>query len=163
MADVNKNTGTAQRFKEGTIEISGVSDQYILMQRVHGTLRITEGGFADIPISNNGNLDEANIRQGDEQPTMVEITFFLAAGAMTGTSDLRDLVKPTYTNGIRDTFEMIAEFPDYPGATTGDKATFAYCTVEPGSFSIETVDGEDCDKVSMSIKDWESAPTWAAY
>lgn len=163
MADVQKNTGTAQRFKEGTIEISGGTDQYILMQRVHGTFRFTEGGFAMIPISNNGSLDENNIRQGDEQPTTMEIQFYLTKEGMTGSNDLYDLVKPSFTAGKADTFEVIVDIPDAPGSSTGTKFTFAHCVLNAGGLSVESVDGEDCDKVSLSLTDYEAAPAKATY
>lgn len=163
MADVNKNTGNALKFKDGTIEISGGTDQYILLQRVHGTLTFTEGGFGVIPISENGSLDETNIRQGDEKPTSVEIQFEHTKLGMTGTNDLYDLVKPSHTNGIRDTFEMIVEIPDYLGASTGLRYTFAFCYTNEGGIRIDTGGDDETDKVSLSITDMESAPTKAAY
>lgn len=163
MADININDGTTHRLKEGQIEISGATDQYIILQRVYGTLRIVEGGNELIPISDGANLDPANIRQGDQRPTTVELQVRLAAGSLTGTADLRDLVEQTFTNGLAVPFEMIIEIPNSPGATSGTRITLAECVLDTGGLTIEEADGADTDKISMRITDYEPKPTYAAY
>ncbi len=163
MADVNINTGNTLRLKEGEIRIVGVADEYIILQRVYGTCRINEGGTALIPIMNGAALDPANIRQGDDRPTTIEIQARVTKEGITGASSLRNLTKQVFTAGKAVPFEMSVKVPDSRGASTGLLVEFAECVLDPGGLTIEESDGDDTDKITLRITDYEAAPAYSTY
>ena len=156
MASYNINSAARVFEHGGRIIFTEGSDTYTVLLVEEGTLEWAPGMWDTKTFTDRGALQDP--LEGNERPTTLSFTVKFTSG--TDSKELQVLLpsqKSSY-DGKRRQFSVRVELPTYKGATTGEKITFAKCTVE----SLRITTGAQFDTMRIEMTDHEPKPTIAA-
>ena len=120
------NAGPIQRWENGgVLKIGGTAVNNI----VPGTLRWRRVPRECVVMMDRGQFT-ARI-PGDQRPQEIEFETY-ATTLSEASNDLIDTLYPAFSSGQFPDIAIIIERPDYDGATTGKRWTFAKCVLVDG-------------------------------
>lgn len=159
----NVNDGTPMRFMNGGqmgIGTAG-SATVILNWQDPGLIRLVPGHTEGIPFKSGASLaSPAGVLDGDDRPTMIDIDVRYASS--TAVNELRALLVPAATSGVKTFFTFILRIPRYKGATgsnTAEQWAFNRCWLpEPPVIA----GGKEFDTLKATIQHYgpKVDPTW---
>lgn len=132
------------------------ADTYTVLLVDEGTLEWSAGMWQTKTLLDRGSLQDP--LEGNEQPTTVAFNVKFTSG--TDSKELQNLLpsQKTSPDGKRRQFVVRVELPTYKGSSSGEKITFAKCTVE----SLRVTAGAMFDTMRIELLDHEPKPTVAA-
>jgi hypothetical protein len=158
MPDTALNNVQPIRFEAGGVfRISDGSTDYALRNREKGTLRIRAGTYEPLDWQELG-VNKVPL-EGDEQMTEIEIECKASKNEATSIYTLLVKRNTVSNQGLVYTYTVAIDVPDYRGATTGSRFTFASTYVVPDG--IEYQAGERFDILRMRFRSCSkfAAPT----
>lgn len=153
MADIN--AGTPTRLVHAKVTLGGDT----ILNKVDGEIGWSPGWYQGITDKHLGILATA-MRQGDEMPCSGRL--LLKGVPYAASNDLYTKLKTAPANGLLSNLAIVIDLPDYPGATTGTRITFTYCSMCMNGL-LNVRGGAEYDSWEISFVDNEREPTVARY
>jgi len=164
MPDTDINAGNAIRFENGgklrIFNVAG-STSYNVLLLESGTLEIDDADTEGIPIMDRGRLIQ-KVLDGDERASMIRVRAKCTKLGLTGATELRALVRPSASGGLKQLFNIEIDIPD-ARSTAGTRISAASCWVpEPIGYRAGGA-GQNVDTIDITFRVEGGEVTAATY
>ena len=158
MANINSNP--VFRFENGgTLELTVGGTTYTILNIKDGSLSFQPGMYERVNYKDRG-VNQTPL-EGDEMLGELECT--IRCGAKQGADSLYAQLMTAGSSGLAKLFTiLVAKWPAYRGASTGESATFSNpWLAEPPKFTAAS-GGQGLDELSFKMS-FKTGPTMASY